>query len=73
VKLPGLPIELWNKAALKALGDGLGKFIDLKTDFQSKMDTKVIKILMELDLQDSLPEELEIVWGKWKFTQPLDY
>jgi hypothetical protein len=41
-----------NENASKALVDGLGKFIDLEADFQTKADRKVVKIMVELDLQE---------------------
>jgi len=48
--MPRLLMELCNKNILKYLGDGLDNFIDLDVDFHSKVDRKIIKYLVVLDL-----------------------
>jgi hypothetical protein len=48
VKLYALPMELWNEDLLKKIGDELNKFINIKGNFHSKVDRKVIKILVDL-------------------------
>jgi hypothetical protein len=57
---------------MKAMGDTIPKFIDTKANFQSKVDRKVFKIFMELDLQEGILEEMEIERGKCKCIQFLD-
>jgi hypothetical protein len=60
--LPRLPVELWNKDVLNTLGDGIGKFLSMEANFHSKVDKKVIKILVEIDLHKGLLEEIEKLW-----------
>jgi len=45
VKLLRIPTKLWNKEVMKALGNDLGKFINLEVEFHTKVDRKVIKKL----------------------------
>jgi len=72
VKLPGFPMELWNKDLLKYLGDGIG--ITLEPNFQTTVNGKVIKIiLVEIDGREGSWEEIGILWGNWKFIQIMDY
>jgi hypothetical protein len=43
------------------MGGGLGKFIDVKAYFHSKVDTIVVKILVATNLWEGLLEEMEVV------------
>jgi hypothetical protein len=62
VLLPGLPIHLWNKGALKAIGDALGRFITLDEASLTNPTRKVGWILVEIDIHDGLLELLDIDW-----------
>ena len=41
----------------------------LEEDLFTKVDKRVVKILVVMDLCEDLLQELEISWGKWNFTQ----
>jgi hypothetical protein len=43
----------------------------LEEDLFTKVDKRVVRILVEMDLCEGLLQELEISWGKWNFTQCL--
>ena len=49
VKILGLPIEMWSGAILKNIGDNIVKFIF--EGFHSKIDKRVVKILLEMDFR----------------------
>jgi hypothetical protein len=46
---------------MKAMGGSLGKFLYVEEDFEFKVDKWVVKILVEMDLREGLPKEMEIV------------
>jgi hypothetical protein len=73
VLLPGLPIQLWNEGALKAIGDSLGTFITVDHQSLRALVRKVGKILVEIDIHGGLPEVLEVEWRGQRILQRLDY
>lgn len=73
VLLPGLPLHLWNKEAIRAIGDSLGKFISFDSASLMGSSRKMTKILVEIDITAGLLENLEIDWRGWKYLQTLDY
>jgi hypothetical protein len=66
-------MKMWSTKVLKISGNGIGKFLDLEENFSTNVDKRVVRILVEIDLCEGLLEEFEISWGKWNFTQDLDY
>jgi hypothetical protein len=73
VLLPGLPLQLWNEGALRAIGDSLGKFIALDSKSLAGPSRKMGRVLVEMDIAAGLPKTLEIAWRGWKLLQKLDY
>jgi hypothetical protein len=73
VLLPGLPLHFWNKDAIRAIADTLGKFISFDSGSLSGSSRKMGRVLVEIDITTGLPENLEIVWRGRKSLQPLDY
>jgi len=62
VLLPGLPLFLWNEAALKAIGDTLECFIALDTKLLNSSQRKMGRVLVEIDIYNGFPETIEIEW-----------
>ena len=50
VLLPGLPLQMWNEGALKAIGNSLGTFIMVDSHTLSASSRKIGKILVEIDI-----------------------
>jgi hypothetical protein len=73
VLLSGLPLQLWNAAALEVIGNSLGSFISLGESILSASNRKMGKILVEMDIHGGLPELLEIEWRGQRIVQRLDY
>jgi hypothetical protein len=73
VLLPGLPLHFWNKEAIRAIADSLGKFISFDLASLSGSSRKMGRVLVEIDITAGLPENLEIVWRGRKTLQSLDY
>ena len=69
----GLPLHFWNKGALKAIGKALGRFISLDKTTLSMLTRKVGRVLMAIDIHESLPEMLDIEWRGRHYKQRLDY
>jgi hypothetical protein len=55
VLLLGLPLQLWNEGALRAIGDALGKFISLDNKLLADFAWKVGQILVEMGIHYGLP------------------
>jgi hypothetical protein len=67
--------------------DGMGNLIDYESNFQSKTDRyiikilieiylreiNIIKILVEIDLREDKLKEMDIVWMTWKLSEALNY
>jgi hypothetical protein len=73
VLLPGLPLQLWNKRALEALGNELGRFIVMDEQALKSPDKRLCKELVEIDLHVGLLESIEIEWRGHLRSQRLDY
>lgn len=70
VKLPHLSIHFWNQYAFIAIGNTLGKYIDL---VGPKDNLSCAKIYIKLDLEERLPLEIKFQLNDWEHIQPLDY
>ena len=57
----------------EAVGNRLGKFISMEENWETKLDPRCAKILMEMDLRNILYEELKIVMHGSTWRQKLDY
>jgi hypothetical protein len=60
VLLPGLPLHLWNKKALMAIGNSLGCFISVDSKTLTGPDKKLARILVEIDIHEGFLETLDI-------------
>ena len=73
VILLGLLVVFWQQKILEAIGNRIGKFVALEEDWESKLDRRYAKILVELDLRNGLFEELKIFMHGSFWWQRLDY
>ncbi|KAH9330646.1 hypothetical protein KI387_002754, partial [Taxus chinensis] len=73
VRLPGLPLQLWNRSCLIAIGDTLGSCVavDDKTSIQTH--TTYARILVDLDTSKCLPAEINLQIGARLWVQRIDY
>ena len=60
VLLLGLTILFWNKEALVAIGNYIGRFLHLEEHMLSGVDKCVGRILVEIDMQKGLLEKIDI-------------
>ena len=51
---------LWKEECLREIGNKVGKFVALEKDWETKVDRRCARILVELDLKDGLYEEIVI-------------
>lgn len=63
----------WQEECLIAIGNKIGKFVTLEKDWESKVDRRCARILVELDLKDGLYEEIVINMHGSQWRQRLDY
>ena len=63
----------WQKHVLEATGNKLGKFIRLEDEWETKVDRRCTRILVEMDIREGLFEELLIVMHGSVWSQCLDY
>ena len=70
VRLPNLPMHCWNPKALKAIGNTLGRYVDMASP---KDHYACACICVEVDLKSRLLEEIKLRLGNWYHFQKLDY
>ena len=63
-------MHCWNPKSLKAIGDALGKYIDMASP---KDQYACARICVEVDLEAGLPEAINLTVGNWSHIQKLDY
>ena len=71
--LPRLPIVFWQAQVLEAIGNRLVNFVSLEENWETKLDRRCARILVEMDLRNRLYEELKIVMHGSTWRQKLDY
>ena len=70
VRLPNLPMHCWNPKLLNAIGNTLGRYIDMAS---LKDQYACARICIEVDLEAGLPEEIKLIVGNWYQFQKLEY
>jgi hypothetical protein len=73
VLLPGFPLNLWNKTALMAIGNLLGRFLKIDEACLLSSDKRMARVLVELDLHAGLMDSIELEWRGHVMVQRLDY
>lgn len=71
VKLPRLDLSCWSDDYLRAIGNGLGKYLDKAKPEGTQF--ACVKIYVEFDLEKGLPTEINLTMRDWKHSQVLDY
>ena len=51
----------------------IGKFIHIEDSHLMGFDRKVPHVLVEMEMENGLPKDLEVVWEGGTFMQKLDY
>jgi hypothetical protein len=62
VLLPSFPLQLWNRKAMEAVGNSLGRFLKIEEGDLLSPNKKMEKILVEIDIHGGLLDVLEIEW-----------
>jgi hypothetical protein len=70
VRLPHLPLHCWNQKSLQIIGNALGKYIDQAA---RKDQYSCARICVEVDLEEGLPEAINLTVAGWTHVQELDY
>lgn len=73
VRLPYLPLHLWVDLLLKEVGDTLGDFIMVDTEFSDILHFTYARILVDIDASKGLPMEIKLKSPKGSWIQPLHY
>lgn len=68
-----MPLILWNKHAITAIANSLGKLYFWDEDSFGKLDKSMAWILVEVDFHGCLLVELELHWGPYSFRIGIDY
>ena len=58
---------------MEGIANTIGRFVAVEDDFMHSYDKRMEMILVELDITDGLPVEIEILFLDRLFTQRLDY
>ena len=72
VRLPNLPLHLWNDPSLRSIGDAIGQFHNIYPNTTKFFRTTNARICVQMDLSEGLPVELKIVNQEYSWTQALD-
>lgn len=72
VFLPGLPLNLWNKPSLRAIGNLLCRFLMVDEKGLNSQDKRMAQVLVEIDIHTGLMETLELEWRGQVTLQILD-
>jgi len=70
VRLPHLPLHCWNPKSLEVIGNKLGKYID---HAERRDQYSCVRICVEVDLEEGLPEAIKLMVVDWSYIQVLDY
>ena len=71
VRLPHLPLHFWGDELVKAIGKGVGKYIDRCVPKENMH--ACTRICVEVDLGKRLSEAIKIKVDQWMHIQQLDY
>jgi hypothetical protein len=73
VLFPGCSLALWSLEAFKEIENSLGKFLHVDPKHLVGSDQRMGKILVEIDVNEGLPAEIDIDWRGYLIQQRLDY
>jgi len=73
VSLWGLPVQFWYRNLLVRLANTIGKFLFMDDSMIRSHEKRRALILVEFQMGDGLPEEIDIIWEGKVFCQKIDY
>ena len=73
VRLLGLPRQYWTEEHFTCIGNILGTFLEVDLSFKITKLRRVAQILVNINVRESLYEEIHLSWGNTFFNQRLDY
>jgi len=73
VRLPNLPLHLWNFSLLKTIGNAIGKFYCRCSETKEHSRTTYSHICVEMDFNTGLPAEINLTSKDYVWNQKLDY
>jgi hypothetical protein len=73
IRLPRLPLEFWREDILHSISLLLGKPVGSATQTQDRKVISFARICVEVDLNNPLPDSIEICMGSSSWIQQLDY
>lgn len=72
-RLHNLPLHFWHHKSLIAIGNALGKYLEIYEDRISRGILTFTKICFEVDLSEGLPDSIILTFNDTQWIQPLDY
>jgi len=73
VRLPNLPLHLWNFFSLKTIGNAIGKFYCRCPETEEYARTTYARIYVEMDFIAEFPTEIHLTSKDYVWNQKLDY
>lgn len=73
MRLPGLPIQLWNETTFRNIGDDFGHYLDHDRSYLTTRNRAVARILIFLDTRDGLHDTYNMFFEGMMWQQVLDY
>jgi len=73
VRLPNLPLHLWNLSSLEAIGNAIGKFYCRCPETEEYVRTTYARICVEMDFSAGFPAEIHLTSKDYVWNQKLDY
>lgn len=73
VTLHNLLLHFWHHNVLIAIGNTLGKFLKTEGDKITRGIFTFVRICVEVDLSQGLPDNITINFNNAQWKQPLDY
>ena len=73
IRLPRLPLEFWREDILHSISLLLGRPVGSATQTQDRKVISFARICVEVDLNNPLPDSMEICMGASSWIQQLDY
>jgi len=73
VRLPALPFHIWTFEHFKSTENYICDFLDDDMPFEETKQTKLERILVNLNIREGLGEEVDLSWGSYTYNRRLNY
>lgn len=73
VRLPNLPAHLWHISVFLAIADTLGRYLVVDSSRKENGLYTYSRICAEIDISKGLPDQINLKYGDFHWTQTLDY